>query len=948
MEKAVKLNQQAVNHYQRGEYSEAIGLLREALEMYRKLFPKSRHPDGHPDLARSINNLALVHKAGGEYARAEPLYREALEMYRKLFPKSRYPDGHPDLARSINNLADLHQAQAEYAKAEPLNREALEMYRKLFPKSRYPDGHPDLATSINNLAFLHQAQGEFARSEPLFREAMEMCRKLFPQSRYPDGHNDLAISINNLADLHQAQAEYAKAEPLYREALGMRRKLFPQSRYPDGHPGLATSINNLADLHHSQGEYERAEPLYREALEMCRKLFPKSRYPDGHPDLAISINNLADLHHSQGEYERAEPLYREALEMCRKLFPRSRCPDGHAYLATSINNLAILHESRREDAQAEPLCREALQMFQALLSTQADTAPEATALNLAASFPLARDAFLSISRRLHSDKSVYDLVWRGKAALTRVQERRHFDLVASRDPDAHKLALELTQARQQLAHALLKPGKDAEAHARLLKRLTEDKEDLEQRLARRLRLTKPAPRVLPTSAELLKALPPKTSFVDLVRYTDFEQDPKIPGEKGERRILRYVAFVLAPGGKPARVELGEAKPIEAAWASWHSALDAGKPDRDAAGRLGKLLWEPLRKHLPANTEAVYLAPDGPLSFVPWAALPGGKPDTILLEDHAVALVPHGPWLLRQLQAKPDKGGTEGKALVVGGIDYDGEPKLAAPADLALSDLKRAGKRGVWGKLPGTERERQQIAALAQKALTSRPLVLSGREAGTASLLKDLPGVRYAHLATHGFFADASVRSAFQVDPKQFERLGLERVSVGARSPLALSGLALAGANLRGDRAAPDGGILTAESLVGLRLDDLRLAVLSACDTGIGEVGGGEGVFGLQRAFHVAGCANVVASLWKVEDDATAALMGLFYRHLWVDKLPPLEALRRAQLYLYHHPEAIPELAKRRGLDFAETELPKVTAVPKKGQHAKTRQWAAFVLSGVGK
>jgi CHAT domain-containing protein len=136
---------------------------------------------------------------------------------------------------------------------------------------------------------------------------------------------------------------------------------------------------------------------------------------------------------------------------------------------------------------------------------------------------------------------------------------------------------------------------------------------------------------------------------------------------------------------------------------------------------------------------------------------------------------------------------------------------------------------------------------------------------------------------------------------------------------------------------------------------MELAVLSACDTGLGErgdVGGGEGVYGLQRAFHLAGCRNVVASLWKVDDDATAALMGVFYRRLWVDKLEPLQALREAQLYVYRHPEQIPVLAKRRGIDFTEVDLPKETGTgepaAKGAKHAPARLWAAFVLSGQGR
>src|SRR5262249_14374820 len=127
---------------------------------------------------------------------------------------------------------------------------------------------------------------------------------------------------------------------------------------------------------------------------------------------------------------------------------------------------------------------------------------------------------------------------------------------------------------------------------------------------------------------------------------------------------------------------------------------------------------------------------------------------------------------------------------------------------------------------------------------------------------------------------------------------------------------------------------------------------SACETGLGELTGGEGVQGLQRAFHLAGCPNAIASLWKVNDAATAALMAKFYHELWVNNRPPIEAIREAQLTIYYHPELIPDLAGERGAPklkeavAAKGSHPVVSAPGSK--HADTKLWAAFVLSGVGK
>ena len=809
------------------------------------------------------------------------------------------------------------------------------------------------AHELNERAVSLYRRGAYAEATALMRQALAIDRVLYPKEKYPQGQCDFATKLNNLGILLQAQGEYARAEVFYRDALAMRRALYPKAKYPQGHPDLATSLYDLGHLLKARGEYARAEPFYRETLEMNRALYPKARYPQGHPALASSLNTLGSLLAAQGAYPRAEPFCREALKMWRALYPKAKYPQGHPHLATSLHNLGGLLSARGDYAKAEPFLREALAMDRGQLQRLAEVSAEAVALNFAATFPLTRDAYFSVTRRLPTAPAVYQQMWQRKALLSRVLERRHLDLLTSKDPKAHQLARELTVVRQRLARLLLTPVKDARAHARLLDQFTEAKESLEQRLAQLLRV-KRAPATEPPQA-LAEALPRDAVFLDLIRYTDFDHDSTRPGKKGERRTPRYVAFVVRPGQKKAeRIELGPAKPIEEAWQTWRQAIVTNRPDREAAARFARLTWEPLRQRLPAKLRTVYLSADDALTQVPWAALPGKKAGTVLLEDYALAYVPHGPWLLGQLKRPGKPPAAAGRPLVAGGIAYDRAPAAVekAPAEeLALRAPPLGGKGVVWKELPGTAREHEQIAALARKLFRTAPLSRSGAAASTAQLQEDLPRVRYAHLATHGFFADEQFLSAFQVDEKQFERLGLERRTAGARSPLTLSGLVLAGANRQDKEAAADRGILTAEALVGLRLDDLELAVLSACDTGRGDfrVAGGEGVYGLQRAFHLAGCKNVIASLWRVDDDATAALMGVFYRKLWQDKLPPLEALRQAQLYLYRNPSAIPALAKRRGDLFAETDLPKETVKPgAKVSHALTSQWAAFVLSGSGR
>jgi tetratricopeptide (TPR) repeat protein len=919
---------------ERGEYAQAEPLLREALALGRKLYPQ-----GHPHLAASLNNLGNLLRARGEYAQAKPCYREALALGRKL-----YPQGQPHLAASLNNLGDLLRERGEYAQAEPLLREALALYRKLYPR-----GHPHLAASLNNLGGLLLERGEYAQAEPLLREALALGRKLYPQ-----GRPHLAASLDALGGLLLERGEYARAEPLLREAVALRRKLYPQ-----GHPYLASSLNNLGALLRERREYAQAEPLVREALALYRKL-----YPQGHPAPATSLDNLGVLLLERGEYARAEPLLREAVALRRKLYPQ-----GHPYLASSLTNLGNLLHERREYARAEPLLREAVAVYQRHADRLAQSAPEAQALNFAATFPLTRDGYLSATRRLkdHPAADAYALVWQSKAALTRAYQRRHLALrAAAASAKVRSRWRALLDLRRQREVLLLAPAPaDPAARDRLLQGLAERVERLERELLPLLPAVERAERLARSVPDdLCKALPPRAALVDLLRYIDIEQDPRKPGREGIRLTPRYVAFVVSRGGV-ARVELGEAESIERAVADWRAAITAYRPDLpDPAPRhaeaVRRLLWDKLAGQLPAGAEVVYLAPDAALTAVPWAALPGRRPGTVLLEEQALAVLPHGPFLLDRLNAPLAKAKEPGTLLAVGAVRYDDRP--APLPTVPRKDLVAAADRAgpaVGGKLPwayleGSARELRCVADLARGFEVRR---LAGAEAGAERVLAELPRARVAHLATHGFFADESFRSVMQLDEKLFERTMFlsggvaERIGEGARSPLVLSGLVLAGAN-RPDAAGR--GILTADAVAGLDLSSLQLAVLSACETCLGDVAGGEGVYGLQRAFHVAGAADVVASLWKVNDEATAALMALFYRNLWQEKLPPLEALRRAQLALYRHPEHIKAWARgERGPDLKRPAPGSGPAAPagvgpKPGGTAPTKQWAAFVLSGLGR
>jgi CHAT domain-containing protein len=911
---------------EQGKYADAETLSREALAVDHRLYPKQ----DHPDLAKSLTNLALVLWGQGKYADAETFHREALAMLRRLYPKQ----DHPDLAQSLNNLAVVLQDQGKYADAETLLRKALEMHRGLYPKQ----AHPRLAASLDNLALVLRDQGKYAEAETLLREALTMWRRLYAQQAHPD----LAMCLNNLANVLEEQRKYAAAETLHREALAMKRRLYPKQ----DHPALAMSLTSLANVLEDQGKYADAETFHREALAMLRRLYPKQ----DHRLLAFGLNNLALVLRDQGKYADAETLLRGALAIHRSLNPRQ----DHSDLALSLNNLALVLQDQGKHGDAEKLYRAALTMYRALARDYAAVHSEGDALTLAATYPSTRDGFLSNARASGAAAAtVYPEVWASKAALSRVHEQRALAArAAATDPRAAALLDQLTDRRRRRADLLLAPTSSDPATARQrdtdLAQFARDIETLNRELRPLLPILERTDKLAKARpADLQKVLPADAAVVDFLRWRLFEQDPKRPGKKGESQTVRYLAFVVTRD-KVSWVYLEKAEPIETAVTAWREAITAGQDiPPELPTKVRQLVWAKVRRELPAQVKVVYLCPDLALCRVPWAALPGDKPGTVLLEEYALATIPHAVFLLDKLwpQDAVPKGPTD--VLAVGGVAYDAA--LPAPDKLAVNrgdPLLKPGQPLGWAALPGAAAEVQGVCGIARK----KDLVchtLEHKEASTAAVLAALPKAKYAHLATHGFFADASFRSAFQVDPRLFEMtLRGERVGAGALSPMVMTGLVFAGAN----KPKTSGrGIVTGEALVDLDLSGLELAVLSACETGLGDVAGGEGSFGLQRAFHLAGTRGVVATLWKVPDRPTAALMALFYRNLWEKDLPPVEALRQAQLEIYRHPEKIPELAEGFRGKFAE--VPGTEEAPvKPGADGKAhpRLWAAFTLSGPGR
>jgi CHAT domain-containing protein/tetratricopeptide (TPR) repeat protein len=952
-----------------GDYPGARAYLERSLAML-----EARNPDGHPYLAQVLNRLGWLHCELGEYTQARPYLERALAMNEALYTPREFPSGHADLARSLDNLGNLLRYQGDFVKALSYSQRGLAMRESLYPRHRYSKGHQELAASLWQVGQLFMAQANHERGLLLLQRALDMCEALYPRDQYPKGHSDLVPCLIAVGKARGARREYRSAKPYLQRALTLCEALFTPMEYPKGHPLLIESLESLADLvHHLDGN--AAALRYRlRALASCETLYSRGQYPNGHPKFAASLAAVGVSLTLQQNYQQALPYLQRALVMSELLYPRNKYPQGHPLLAMCLMRLgaalvfarqeergltylrravaecqaiysveeyphghpdlsltlrclgAMLHR-RGEYQEALPYLRRALAMDQKLADIFVAGASEAEALNFAAALPLVRDLLLSTPHTADlSEDDLYAPVWRGKAMVARILRRRQEALADTAGPLARQLWQDLIDTRRGLSQLLLAGAGPLGERLKQYRQLTSRKEDLERRLARLLP-SRSQLLELPPHDDLVKTLPRGTAFIDLLRYARSEQTTPTALGQGWGAAPSYVAFLLIPGRSVRRVELGPAKPIEEALKRWREDITR-LSFSTAAEELSRLIWEPLSRDMPAGTHTLLVAPDSALTGLPWAALPGPNASRVLLEDYALGIVPHGPFLLACLGSPPPEKGP-GQLLAAGGIHY--------------------GLETVWRPLPRTLDEVTTIRALAGE----RPVVaLTGRDASPARLLAELPRARQAHLATHGFFASPVLRSVLQLDERLYERapFGGEQIAPGARNPLVLSGLVLAGAAFQPedyDLPSESDGILTAEAVASLPLQDLELVVLSACDTGLGTVAGGEGVFGLQRAFHMAGAHGVVASLWNVDDAATSMLMQEFYTNLWQWRLPKLEALRRAQLAVLRSFSRSfdKDQDPLRGAGLERQSAPDVEGRPWPEKRVPPFFWAAWTLSG---
>jgi CHAT domain-containing protein/Tfp pilus assembly protein PilF len=911
---AASLNVMASLYRDRGDYVRAEPLYRRALAIREKALGPQ-----HPEVAASLSNLALLHADRGEYAEAEPLYVRALDITEKALGLE-----HPDVVYPLFNLARLYSSKGNYTKAEPLFRRAL----KINEKAWGPE-HPIVAAILNALAIIYSSRGEHARAEALFERTLFIREKTLGRE-----HPEVAGALNNVAITHERRGDYPKAEQLYQRALEIKEKVLGPE-----HPGVVSSLLNLADIYRKKGEYTKAESLYRRALTISEKTVGSQ-----HPDVAICLNGLADIHRDRGEHAKAAMLFQSA----QAIWEKTLGPE-HPNIAYSLSNLALLYSDKGDYEKAEPLYRRALTIREKALGLEhpavADTLNNLAFLytakgdiaqavefrsrgntiiehnlthNLAAGSERQKLAYLvTLSEQtdrtisLHLRYAPGDPVARSLAATVILQRKgraldatsENLNALRSRfNTEDQALLDQLTDTRSQLARLVLGglQGMNPEQYRERKKTLEEQAERYETDISRRS--SEFRAQSLPiTLAAVQEAIPDDAALIEFASYRPF--NAKATKDEQAYGQPRYVAYILRRRGEIRWKELGEVKVIDKAIAALRDGLrDPKRSDVKTRARAAdQKVFQPLRPLLGEITQLL-ISPDGDLNLIPFAALVDER-GRYLVERYSISYLTSGRDLLRLQVA----GRSRSRPLVVAAPDFGsrtrievaqrGEGKKDAlngrPQEEVKEESAASAFSGVYfTPLPYTAQEGDALQALLPEAT-----LLTKRQASKTTL-SQVRSPALLHIATHGFFLK-DVRltptggRGFRADDDDPQRVirELERSGIRIENPLLRSGLALAGAN---ERRPDDNGILTALEVTGLNLWGTKLVVLSACDTGVGEVRNGDGVHGLRRALVLAGSESQVMSLWAVSDRATRELMVSYYRLLQQGEGRG-EALRQVQL-----------------------------------------------------
>ncbi len=925
-----------------GNYKEAISLNTEALKIYEKTLGKE-----HPTYALSINSLAELQVHIGNYPMATKLFTQALETAKKSLGPN-----HSAYATILHNMATCISILGDDRKAITLEKEALSIREKALGKESNA-----YSVSLHSLAVLNSSTGNYVEAIKYETESLNIIKKTLGKN-----HKSYSTGSSCLASYYSALGNYEEAIKLDSEALYTIEQTFGKS-----HPDYANILSNLANDYYYYGNYVEASRLGHEALNIREKVLGTQ-----HPDYAEALSNVSMFNISLGNLAEAKRQIMEAS----KIFQITFGQESHNY-SIMLHKLALCNALQHNFSESIRLEKEVLKIF---AKTIGKNHPDyRLALNdLTFYYFNSKDYINTAQQAILTTEECNKIVFSTFTDLTSHERTLFWNKYSNwynyylpmfsyyiSEPElsvatyngallAKELLLNADREMSQLIlesndKAFIQEYRDLQFNKTILyKMLQKPKKEHITDIDSIHRIVRKQEKELITKSKV---------------YGDYTRNLQITWKEVQKKLNKEdiaIEFLAFPAGKdsiiyaalilrpettsPKMIPLFERKQLS----------NINKKDFYTTPTLSQLIWKPLEKEL-KGIKNVYFAPAGQLHNIAIEHLPSSDSTFIAEQINFYRLSS-----TRQLVMIKDKSHIK-EAVLYGGLKYDADTTALVVENKKYTDIPRdlniqhtfypdsLNLRDGAKYLPATKIEAEQIKQALENTRLQPALYMDLR--GTEESFKALSGknISMLHIATHGFYWTET--EAKQTKDLDFLMMGDNNQSRYVEDKaLTRSGLLLSGANiaLKGN-PLPEGledGILTAKELAGLDLRGLDLVVLSACQTGLGEITG-DGVFGLQRGFKKAGANTLLMSLWKVDDNATQLLMTQFYKNLLAGK-SKFESLREAQKYVRDYEVEIETTPDKRWQSEArQKEKQSKKPMPKEFKKIKKYKdpfyWAAFIL-----
>ena len=806
--------------------------------------------------AMNLVNLSNVYSRQMKFELDEKTLLDAVKIFKNI---GLYEQNY---INALKNLADCYQKIGDLKKAESYLFKAYKL-----STTNFSEDSPEVTGVLFSLGVFYSDLGNFELSKDHYLKALDnqIKNKSFPEGS-PKLLNNLGNVYRGLSDLDSAEQYYVKAKQIWEKNNDTLSS------------GYANVYNNLALLNVKKKNYETAERYYLKTLKLKEEKYGKNHYR-----YAGSLKNYGHLLRIKKEYAKAEKLIKEAIAIDKQFLGKT-----HQFYVKGLTRLVELYMETGNYHQGLSYLKDINDIHQELLirSSTFLSDKELTArlkaldqsMNLVNSYLMKSDLKSSELKESAFDNTLFF-----KGFLLNNLKKVEQNIFAENDSLLLIDYWNWKAYKRQITDLQTKP----QADRKNLKILEAKANKIEKNLVRTISEFENNIRKV-TWQEVRDQLNPEEAAIEFIHFK--YRSPDFTDS------IFYAALITLPGNEqPSFIPLFEEQKLdrllnkgvadEASLANIiYRRLVPGKKKQSFL-QLDTLVWTPIDSLL-SGVRRVYFAPDGLLHQINLPALPLSKKETIGDRYEMIQL-----GSMRQLVYPSKKSYTKKDALIWGGIRYDSKDDFEDSSDISvikgIHPFNRQPNKGKMNEssrsdslifLEGTEREAVMIDSMFSIRGFNSTLK-TGYEA-TEEYFKEIgesaPSPRILHIATHGFFFPDSEES--QEKPS----LSSDQVSVFkySENPMIRSGLMLAGSNRAWiGQTVPEGredGILTALEISQMNLRHTELVVLSACETGLGEVMENEGVFGLQRAFKMAGVKYLIMSLWNVEDEATEKFMTTFY------------------------------------------------------------------------